>query len=1613
MFKKSVALILAVAILLAALPISFAANADNSANESEIIGSTLNKVMTKGESLLAYDFTQSTLADGTLPEGFTYGGANTTPALGWGWGADSASVNAKMTTYSGTKYLQFTASNCDGLIAAPAVNTRNYVYEITFIPTISNKYVGISNQTWGTDSLSSSQWFAVEDIRAPYHKYKGTDNAGGTGEFTTTDAYRTTLGEEVTLKVVSYNGANYYFINGRFVTSVGYQGSLGTNETTDRVGLYTYSGNVYIKSMYVNEVIVSGNESEETLPDELKSFDLVLGESLLDVDFTKAELGSELPAGWSVLLGGTGNNAQVGWGNPGTYGAIVESKNSQNMLHFTSSSCDSFLLSPKVDASNYVYEAVILMGGNGYTGLANNVYGSDNTDIKDIQWFCFDDAEEPYWKAYNSGAQSGAKINDGAANDITYTAGREYKLSLYSYNGTNYYYIDGMHIFTAPQIRPNTEEASDRVGFYAYPGDVYVKSVSVKELESTIPEGFGHIGDQYYVLGDVIYENDFDDETAGTLPEGWSYGWPYGTGATKTTYGWAANAQATASAQIVDHATHGKVVQFGSVNTDAFMALPATGTLNYVYEATVVVNTNGNSIGHANNFYGSTDQAHGVMYNSIYPNSTSNLPKYQYRNGTVGADWSPTFSPTNGEELKLKIVSLNGNNYIFYNGVQVAIAPWRIGSDSATSDNPGFYTYNGNMLVKDVKVTAVGTAVLDFDAARVDVNEDNTVDLGFDFSFDKAQAVYDMYVSGDYVPADDFKLGYVLAVGDADVSNDLTVKTEDATEVVFDTDEISQDDAFVYAFETTAINESQFTSLFSVRPFVYVNGIYCYGDGYAYKPANLANGAYESATAQAEKDRIVDVFESYEEFIFGPDTKEITFTVFSDFHYKAGMYSTSIADLQQILKRADDTDSAFIISAGDMCNDIKGSPELFNAYLGYITAEGELLSAYNVYGNHELESGGNTMQVVTPTLTNDVNAHWGDGSVGHDPVDITYGYYYVDYDGFRVICLDNCYDYNPNHYINPDGSMGEVVGWEHYLTASWGGTSAATNATRGFYEGASAAANTKGGSLGDVQMAWLEDVLLDAADNGISCIITGHAGYSGLGFGGGSSDDVAVRALYKKANDANPGTVLMSINGHIHTNNQGWNEGVFYFDVNTVRNNWWQSAGSNHYGPEHTFLYQEYDAQGNPIGDPVEKSLSTLGMASQTWFSEDPLSAVVTINDAGVVTIDGMESKWAYDVVPDAANPDAGVECRISSGTFWNCDTYGHIECCVPDEGTAADRHHIECSAFECGYISSSTAHTFDKQVVSDEYLATHGCINAATYFFSCECGAKGTDTFTYGEALGHKYDNDCDAECNVCREPREVGNHKYTNDADTSCNNCGATAYPGGNTLVNEGGKWYHVVNRAKVADTTLVKYNNVWYYVKNGVVDFSATTLVKYNNVWYYVKAGKMAKDNTLVKFNGVWYHVNGGTITTSTTLVKYNNVWYYVKNGKVDFSATTLVKYSNKWYYVKAGKMAKDNTLVKFNGVWYHVNGGTITTSTTLVKYNNVWYYVQNGKMNNANTLVKYNGAWYHVNGGKWVQDTTLVKYNNVWYYVKGGKVDFTYTGKVLYGGKYYNLVKGKLA
>ena len=332
--------------------------------------------------------------------------------------------------------------------------------------------------------------------------------------------------------------------------------------------------------------------------------------------------------------------------------------------------------------------------------------------------------------------------------------------------------------------------------------------------------------------------------------------------------------------------------------------------------------------------------------------------------------------------------------------------------------------------------------------------------------------------------------------------------------------------------------------------------------------------------------------------------KKLTFAVFADLHYKQDMYATTVADLQAVMSRAAECNAELVVHCGDFCNDYPHSPEILKPYLKNDAG----LAVYGCYGNHELETAGTPMSFVSPCLTNrpvvwgTVDGKIGDGSVGH---------YYFDHKSYRFVIVDT------NYSLRPDGN------WEHNLTGSH----------------CPARENTCWNSLGPVQLQWLEQVLTDAAERSLHCIIVCHTALNDRK--GVSPDGAAARAIFRTVNVKKPGTVFLVINGHHHTDSLCVQEGVVYFDVNAVRNAWWQATDHNKYTAEApTFPFIPYDDEGNPIAPVSDRPLRSLRQGHHTLFTVDPLSAIVSIAEDGAVDIKGCPSQWVDDIAPDHPLPE-------------------------------------------------------------------------------------------------------------------------------------------------------------------------------------------------------------------------------------------------------------------------------------------------------------------------------------------------------------------------------------
>ena len=399
--------------------------------------------------------------------------------------------------------------------------------------------------------------------------------------------------------------------------------------------------------------------------------------------------------------------------------------------------------------------------------------------------------------------------------------------------------------------------------------------------------------------------------------------------------------------------------------------------------------------------------------------------------------------------------------------------------------------------------------------------------------------------------------------------------------------------------------------------------------------------------------------------------------MFSDIHYTNGVHITTLQDAYTILNRGVKNNVDFVVHLGDIHHGAEEPKEFMNAL--YNDSDYNL-NVYGVYGNHELENGTSVSQ-VTPNLTNDKDVVWGtaDGKIDENG---EYPYYYLDYDknndgkkDFRLVFTDNQYSYNPT-----------TKTWEHNKTGSYGPP----------------AGNIYGYSLGDEQIKWLEEVLIDAAEQGLSVIVSGHVSYSN-NFHPISGQSAEVRGIYHKVNAIRKGTVIASLSGHNHTDNFAVVEDVLYAEINSVRYYWQSGATADRFTGTGDEMYVDYvayddndipmnaevdgttlryvtDDQGNKIqayytksklvngeyqeyqvplvdanGDPVwklQKHISSFSASSSSCYSKDPLNAIVTLNQNGKFVIEGMESEWIAGVEPTTTS--SGAAPWISSGVFEN-----------------------------------------------------------------------------------------------------------------------------------------------------------------------------------------------------------------------------------------------------------------------------------------------------------------------------------------------------------------------
>ena len=215
-----------------------------------------------------------------------------------------------------------------------------------------------------------------------------------------------------------------------------------------------------------------------------------------------------------------------------------------------------------------------------------------------------------------------------------------------------------------------------------------------------------------------------------------------------------------------------------------------------------------------------------------------------------------------------------------------------------------------------------------------------------------------------------------------------------------------------------------------------------------------------------------------------------------------------------------------------------------------------------------------------------------------------------------------------------------------------------------------------------------------------------------------------------------------------------------------------------------------------------------------------------------------------------------------------------------------------------------------------------------------------------------------------------------------------------------NKNGTWYLDGGKVDFSYSGFYKNGTDYLYVENGQITYTKNDVIKgavaAQSGWWHVVGSKVIFDTTVAKNSNGWWYISNGMVDFSHNGVEKNsNGWWRIENGKVNFSFEGFASNSNGWWYLEGGKVTfQKNDVIKgtVDGetTWWHVVNSKVTYDTTVAKNANGWWRIEEGKVNFNFTGVasNQNGDWY----------------------LSNGKVDFNYNGTVTYDGKLYQVVNG---
>lgn len=513
--KKFIGIVLATVLVLSCTFIPSTMVFAETLTAAETYAQNLGAVI--GEEIFKETFSKSSMSASAEISGTAAIDSAYTDVAGWAYGNKGPVWAANAPKYKiANGRINYWCSYGEGFLVMPEIDSMNYILSAKFMrggsTTAAAKAGIVTDMKTDYTSASVGLRFGVtfNAGTSPFPVANAITQPNSSSEtasyYTLQNSYN--FSNYVTLTIVSYNGVNYYFVEDEYVTSV------DKRETdSERIGFYATTTDIYLDDVVVVELNepAPAKTAEELLLEELGAS---VGDVLLNEPFEKGNMSAkilangtavELPAEYTTVPGWKVTNASdVLWGD-----LDAQTKIANGRVNLWTSYGDSALTLPDLNTSNYKLSVKVTRGGYakeaGMIGILTDIDGdiADATTSKRFVLVYNGTENDGDYPVEKFSTQTGLyayteKVIEAPADK--YNLKDYITITVISYNGTNYYFVNGDLITT--ETKKNL--ADERLSLFVKNADAYFDDVVVTKLEHNAEDEVEELfGKKVVDLGEV------------------------------------------------------------------------------------------------------------------------------------------------------------------------------------------------------------------------------------------------------------------------------------------------------------------------------------------------------------------------------------------------------------------------------------------------------------------------------------------------------------------------------------------------------------------------------------------------------------------------------------------------------------------------------------------------------------------------------------------------------------------------------------------------------------------------------------------------------------------------------------------------------------------------------------------------------------------------------------------------------------------------------------------------------------------------------------------------------------------------------------------------------